>query len=277
MSNVRIHSRAIVLLALTISAAAAQTLSVHRTFGPGATVEAIIPDFETHPGQESSALILRTTLRLRVGEGSVFQVAIPYLRYHSRYTFTSPFYTLSAEERDDGLMNLALGIITQPGGQSAWEFHTTVPLVSKENASLGFIGLMSDFDRFESYLRNMVTVGVYGNLLTEESSMLVGRLRLGPTAWIPTEGSHKEIEAAADAGVGLGLRIGPVEGGAFLSSRTILTEEEWFDTRTLVHTTLSIQILLSHFRVQAFYRFPHNDELRQGINGSIGIAGSVTW
>lgn len=267
-----------IMLPATLSMPApAQTLTAHRPFGPGLTLEAAFPQFESRPGQQTSVTILTATAGLRAGDRSAIHISLPYLRYHYRTSYTGPYASYGSEGGDEGIMNLGVVILTRPGDNSAWEFRVTVPMVSEENAPLGPVGLISDFDRFESYLRKILTTGIYGNLYSDDSSMFVGRLRIGPTAWIPTEGGGNEVEAALDAGVGVGVRLGPFEGGAFLSTRSILTEEAWFSDRTILHSTLSFQVTFSRFRLQAFYRIPHNDALNRNVDGTVGIVGTLAW
>jgi hypothetical protein len=257
---------------LTVSVRA-QSPSIHRPLGPGATLEVLVPQWKGDASTERSGLAAIATLRWRAGENTVMLITLPYVRYRERFSYSYPPFSFESTSQEDGLGNVGFGFITSPNANLAFEGLITVPTISEHKGSLTVAGLLSDFDRFSAYAPKNLSLAFHANALTNDESLLVGRFRVGPTVWIITEGAaDKKFHASIDASLGLGFRAGPVEAGVLGTTRTIVSDERFFTEKTVVHLALTAAVQLESFQFQAFYRLPQDETIKSTLDGTLGLA-----
>jgi len=149
------------------------------------------------------------------------------------------------------------------------EIGVQIPIATENKPSAAFLGLSSDFDRFEAFAPHLLKISGKLNYYNKNTSNVIVRLRLGPTAWIPTEEGDTELLADYSAQFGYeGQRITLMAG---ITGRMIVTESNLdFGERTFHHLGASAFLNSGALRPGIHVKFPL-DETLDNINYVLGV------
>ncbi|NIR47263.1 hypothetical protein GWO43_02195 [candidate division KSB1 bacterium] len=161
-----------------------------------------------------------------------------------------------------------------PDRNTFWEIGIRLPIVPENNSSAKSLGRDSDFDRFEAFLHNFVTVLGKVNFMPESSSNLTPRIRVGPTVLIPigepAETADIELFLDYSAQVGYnGQRFGFLAG---LTGRLFVSEDELdFSERTFHHLGIAANVAFDNVRPGIHLRLPLDEFITDRVDFIFGV------
>ena len=158
-----------------------------------------------------------------------------------------------------------------PDGPWMFEVGGRIPVMSEDKTAAQVVGMHADFDRFEAFLSDVVTLtSKLGYFRKNDANMLL-RLRAGPTFFAETKGD-KETDWFLDYlgqvgydGPQLYLLAG-VSGRYFLSAETGSFEE-----RSVHQAVGSLGFKFGSVQPGVHVKLPLDEDLKESLDAVIGV------
>jgi hypothetical protein len=180
-----------------------------------------------------------------------------------------------ADDADDAVGNPYLGLEFHPPGSSVfWDVGVRPPLAPEDNSAL-FVGILTDQQRWEAFLPDVMTLRGGVNFRHRAPTGLVTRLRAGPNVWIPTESARDaEVVASYSGHVGFEAEQVSVLGG--ITGQAILTEDDMnFSERTTHQLGAILTLIAGNVRPGVFFQVPLDDDVRDTVDFVFGLNVSI--
>lgn len=234
-------------------------------------IEYIAPSFANSMYGGFSGSTVSFSGRFAVSERWYIVAEIPY----TRTAITSMGFFGSADQSEARFGNPYAGV--EVGGKESPVFGEIGfrPSVIDENSFANFSGLLSDIDRWEIYVPQRTIIQGALNLATVNEAGFVGRLRVGPSVWIPHE-DNRTTNVLISIGAGVGYRTESVGFGIQYTGRMRTSEKDWEGNKDLFsHLAASISGTFGSVRPELYYKIPLDSEQKQVVNNALGASLSV--
>lgn len=248
--------------------AAAPALAQNPLVDPG-PVAAVWLQLQ-RPSLESdvSSLLLDGGAQVRLGARSFLVIRIPVAHV--------------AEDLPAGAKSTLIGNpyvgLRQRTGSTDLEVGGRIPIVADDGSAFApaAIGVMADFDQFEAYLPDVLTLYLRFAVAREPESGrgATTRVRLGPTVFVPrTDDPSDETEVMLDYSFQAGYRTPAWEAGGALTGRFVVTNADGadFGERTIHQLTLGASLRGGRVRPTAFVRIPLDEDSSEGLKTVFGV------
>ena len=175
---------------------------------------------------------------------------------------------------DTAIGNPYLGIELGESTGSLWgEIGVRAPLASSDNEAV-FVGILADFDRFEAFVPDVLSIVGQATLASRSTSGFSVRLRGGSSVLINTD-----KEAFEDGGElylaysGQGwYAAGPVQIGAGVTGRMLVTEDDLsLGERSIHQGGLSLIATLGKVQPGIYVKVPLDEDLKDSLNFVAGL------
>jgi hypothetical protein len=187
-----------------------------------------------------------------------------------------PFATFSfkGEDSESGIGNIYVGIQTRQmsgtGDNSSLSMGIFLP-TAKDDFSLMFLGLYSNYYEIQKYIPDMLTV--YGNYsyYKNQPRGAIFSVEIGPSLFIPTE-DDGDVELFAHYGISAGFNLTNVTLSAELEGLAIISEDiNDFEDRFTHSLTFGARWTRSNIRPGIYYQIYLKEDLRDDVDGVLGI------
>jgi hypothetical protein len=243
----------------------AQSIWLDRRHEQTIGFEFLIPDFKTEDGGVSGwALFL--SLRAPLSDQLRFAGELPFVHANLE---SGPFFFRNGSQNSFG--NPYLGLeIGRPGSAVFGEIGVRAPLASKDNFGAALVGFITDFDRLEAFLPNLVSISGMLNVHQIGATGFALRLRGGPALNISTEGDDTELLIGYSAQAGYESEVVSVLGG--VTGRVNITEENAdFGERSVHQLGFNASLGLGKVRPGVHFRLPLDDDLKNSLDFVFGF------
>jgi len=179
-------------------------------------------------------------------------------------------------EAENAVGNPYLGMLINPENSLLiGEAGVRIPITPDDKFGASLNGWYSEFDRWEAFIPDLLTVrGRLGKKVISSSGNVHARFLGGGTLWIPTEGGDAEV--FADAVGQIWLRGDQFMFGATLSGRTLLTASDAnFTERSEFQLGFGASGTFGNVRPGFHVHLPLGDEGLMGIGGAVDVVFGV--
>lgn len=213
--------------------------------------------------------------RFRLGGLLTLKAELPFVNSGLKdYTFIDFFGDTirydSYSENQFG--NPKLGVeIGAPGSRFSTDFAVRFPIVDDEHLLASEFGLLTDYDRFEAFLPDIMTFTAGANYRFTGPTGLLIHLRGGPAFMVVTEGGG-DAELFGDYGAQAGFQAGRVTLLGGFTGRALITEGDLsFSERTIHQLGLTGSYAFGNFIPGLLFRVPMDDDLGDILDFVFGI------
>jgi hypothetical protein len=186
-----------------------------------------------------------------------------------------PFSHYGYEDRDvseTGFGNPYIGLeFWGEGSHAFYELGIRIPTASEEKGSSAIVGFLSDYDRFEAFVPEMLSIPFKANYGWKDPvNNFVYRIRGGPVITIPTDGG--DTEAYLDYGFLLGWEdeqfglTGGFTGRAFISEDDLSLGE-----RTIHQVGFQAKLILDHVCPGVHLQIPLDEDFLDILDLIVGL------
>lgn len=290
LSCVTVTAIAVLATLVLPYAVAAQSIWLDGQSRKNITLEFYQPVFKSQEwnhyyfteSMERSGFIFFLSGRVPVSEKLALVGELPYVR--SKYTYTwgydDPYW--GGLEESDAYSKSALGnpyVGVEYGGDNAtvsFESGLRLPTLGEEDYGFADLGWFADFDRFEAFAAEKMSIQFAGDLSIRDESGLIGRARVAPCYWIHVGdeccGERTELLLHYSAQVGYEPRSFALLAG--FSGVMVVTEEAFLECNDTSIHQLGFQgnVNLGHFRPGVHFSIPLDDELREIYSSVWGLS-----
>lgn len=175
------------------------------------------------------------------------------------------------------LGNPYLGVrIHREGRPLAGYIGVRLPLASDPTTSIAnramLVGAISDPDRLEAFLPNVLTVRAGAELRSvSPGGMLIGA-KIGPSLLVPTQGDGVDPELFADYGVQGGYEGAAVRATVGITGRLLATESDLnFSERTEHVIAGMVELRRGQVRPSVLIRVPLDRSVREALRATVGF------
>ena len=258
-----------VLVLLPATVAAQQSIWT-SSYGPNNfTVEWLRPEFSDEADASFLTSVTYLSGRAMVAKNLRLVGEIPLVYFDS--------------EDDDAELNVGNPYLGLEAGNldTVWgEVGVRVPVVANDDFTTFFLGFLTDFDRLEAFVPEVLSVVALGNYQWQHRSGFSARLRAGPVLWIDT--SDEEFDEDNTELFMLYSLQGwydtqRVRLGAGFTGRLIATEDDLdFNERTWHHVGLAIIGKFDGVQPGLHFKVPLDDELDEALDFVFGLSLNVS-
>lgn len=163
----------------------------------------------------------------------------------------------------------------------SWRVGLRVPVASSVT-TLGdlaapAIGILSDPDRFEAFLPDVLTLrGAFEWRQVKPGGLLLGAV-LGPSVLIATEDGGDDAEVLGDYGIRIGYRDEGVQAAASFTGRLVFTEDGSLAERTDHRLNGTIELRRGTLRPEFLLRIPLDSSVRDAVGVILGAGLRVVF
>jgi hypothetical protein len=229
----------------------------------GLSLEILKPSFEESEGLTLATSVNYLSGRFGISEGSVIEAEIPI----SHWGYSSDF----GSDSQTSVGNPYLGLLFSGKSVFLGRIGLRLPLASEDSYAATSMGVITDYDRLEAFLPNVVTVA--GSFGTQHGSP--GKFGfnwgLGPVVLISTEDVDEQVEVLTQYRLGAtyGTDVFSIGGG--FTGKGLITEPDLsFDERTVHQFTLVATAHFAGVHPGMYMRFPIDDDL-EALNFTLGL------
>ena len=205
-----------VFLAMSVPAVSAgQSIWLPPVQESSVSLEVFKPDFSVTDQVEFLTTTWFLTGRYQKTKSIAFISEFPFSRYDAKQ-----------EEGENLIGNPYVGISYSPSSTGMiLEGGIRLPLAKKDKPVASVVGWYSEFDRWESFIPDLLTVRArIGNWMRAPSGNIKTRLSVGGTVWIPT--NEADAELFLDMVMNMWLPADRPLIGLTFSSRTLISESD---------------------------------------------------
>jgi hypothetical protein len=244
----------------------AQSIWLDRRHDQTVGLEVLIPDFKTEDGGGVSGWALFLSLRAPLSDQLRFAGELPFVHANLE---SGSFFFRSGSQNSFGNPYLGLEIGRQ-GSPVFGEIGVRAPLASEDNFGAALVGVITDFDRLEAFLPNVVSISGMLNFHQIGETGFALRLRGGPSLDINTEGEDTELLIGYSAQAGYETEAVSILGG--VTGRVNMTEENAdFGERSVHQIGFNASLGLGKARPGVHFRLPLDDDLKNSLDFVFGF------
>jgi len=247
-------------------------------------IEILKPDFESGFGAFgfglvdydflSSAMFLSG--RFSMGDNLVFvgEFSFVYAKVNViNFNFSTGETFDGQSDSETTIGNPYLGVeFSKPNSTIFTELGLRLPITPDNKFVAGEFGVLSDFDRFEAFTPDILTLTIKINSRRKSASKVVTRLRGGPTLFLNTSGNGGDTEMFFDYSAQVGYEGEKVNILCGLTGRLLVSEDDLnFGQRTFHQITLAASLNSGQLQPGVLLRFPLDDDLQRIINYVFGL------
>ena len=149
------------------------------------------------------------------------------------------------------------------------EFGVRVPIASENPHEAILVGMLADLERQEVFVPKIAAVSALANLRATTPEGFLLRVRVGPVAWIPTQGSGT-VELLGAYALQVGYEARSLSLIAGLGGRAILTED--VDNRFMDHFVVSASYRIGVLRPGLSLRLPVDNYYSDAVGSVFGLS-----
>ncbi len=193
------------------------------------------------------------------------------------FVFELPVATASGSgDSETRLGNPYLGFRVSSPANVTLDFGLRPPLAKAQsfgNAVPLLVGSLTDFDRFEAFVPELLSVQIRATPRHQTPSGLLVEAHMGGTATVPTEGG--ETDVLGDYGFRAGYGGTQAEALLGITGRLLLTGDGTIGERTLHQFTARVVFDVGGARPHFVLRFPLDDDLTDIFTYVVGAGITV--
>lgn len=263
------YGKKAVLLAVIFSTGIAstslgQSLWTDKSGDHSISVEFVKPTFAGNDRADFLTSITYLSGRFSIGRNTVGEIELPFARYGS----TSEY----ADGAETAVGNPYIGAQIN-GGKVVSRIGVRLPTASTNDGSALYVGVLTDYDRFEAFLPDVLTVAGSFTGPTRVSSQFTLSFGAGPIVAIFTEdtgGDNAEVFAQYFLLAELEGKRVAVKAG--LTGRALVTEGDLsFSERSVHQFGVGASLITGTFRPGLHMRLPLDKDLSESIDFVAGV------
>ncbi len=231
------------------------------------TLELLRPSLKTsYVDQSLASGALFLSGRVPISSTTFFVAELPAA--YGSFTSTGFGSTVTASSAMVG--NPYVGIEGgRDGARFFGEFGVRVPIASENQPEAILVGTLADLERMDVFLPKVVSVSALANLRSTTPEGFLLRVRVGPVAWIPTEGSGT-VELLGAYALQVGYEARSLSLIAGLGGRAIITED--VDNRFMDHFVVAASYRIGVLRPGLSLRLPIDNYYRDAVGSVLGLS-----
>ena len=208
---------AVLLLIAVPSVGMSQSIWLPPSEGNSVSLEVFKVDWNGNNNETFASSAWFLTGRYQINPSLTFVGELPLS--HFELNSVGPFNP----EADNAVGNPYLGILFNSDNSAlTGEAGVRVPITPDNISDAGANGWFSEFDRWEAFIPDLLTVRMrLGKMVNSSSGNIHARFLGGGTLWISTEG--RDTEVFADAVTQIWFQEDQFKFGAILSGRSLLS------------------------------------------------------
>lgn len=236
-------------------------------------VEFLKPNFEGESRSTFMTSPFIITGRFSLRENLSLVVDLPFSHYGIE----------DGNESQTGFGNLYLGVEAWYLGVETWqenshifyEFGIRLPTASEEKHGAAFIGMVSDYDRFEAFFPDRFSISFKPNYMRKDpASNFIYRMRAGP---VLMTGGGDDLDVFIDYGFFLGWE-GERAGltGGLTGRLNASSEDQSISERTVHHAGFQANLIFDRARPGIYLRVPLDEGFQDILDLVVGFQVSFT-
>lgn len=243
-------------------AADAQSIWVNREAGGGFALEYLHPALKSDPDFSLFTGIYVFSVRAPMSKGMQFVGEVPLVNVSEK--------SVLGDQSSNGVGNVYLGVaVNDPGSGTSFEVGVHAPLADANGAL--FLGALSDWDRFELYSPNLLTIGARADQRSGGSDGAFTRIRVGPSLHIPTGDFGGDNEISLGYGVIGGFENAATDVALGVTGRWMISGDGSFGETSVNQLTVALSHRFGAIRGGAQLRVPISSDLEDLIKHVIGL------
>jgi len=246
------------------SSASAQSVWTDQSSEGGVSLEFVKPQFAGENKPDFLTSVAYLSSRFAIGPKVLAEVELPV----SRFSYSSDNWDAS----ETAIGNPYLGVRI-PGNGVDTRIGIRLPVASSDDGSALGIGFVGDYDRFEAYLPDVLTVSSSVMGLLKPSDQFTLKLGGGPVVSVLTKDTGgDQAEVFAQYALLAEVKTSPVIVQGGFTGRAIVTESDLsFAERSVHQFGLGVTRSSGTFRPGAHLRVPIDDDLGDAIDFVVGV------
>lgn len=233
-------------------------------------IEFLKPDFQESikTTEGTSVLYFSGQYKLSDGIRIVGELPIAHGEFQSDFMFSSSF-----RKNQTAIGNPYVGIILNKNDSPLnGQIGVRLPVFDEDKFVAATVGLVTDFDRVEAFLHDIVTISGKINYRSTGESNLVAVLGVGPTVWLNTKDlADESMELWLDYGGKIGYKTDSFTVMGGISGRFNPTEKDLaFGERSFHQGGITVSVPFGRTLLGAHLRVPI-DDLGDTIDFILGV------
>lgn len=260
----------ILLSSFLAPSAIAQSVWVTEPQASAMSLQILKPDFEGEDPYTFATSVWIATYRLNVQENLVSVVELPFAHTGLDSTATLKYLGIFPN-RETIIGNVYIGVeLFRPNSRFSAEIGVRPPTATDDNSLAGRFGIASDFNRFETFWPDLMSVSSMVNYRSIWRGTRF-RLRAGPNLIIPTEG-NLDSELFVDYSAMLWSVKKRFEFGAGITGRFLATDNRpSIGIRTTHDLGLFASLRVGNLKPGLHWRLPLDRDLRRLLNSVVSL------
>lgn len=261
----------IILITLQItSPLSAQSIWLDQDKNNFIAIEFLKPEFTGYDSYSFFSSVIFLSGRHAVNENIILIGELPFA--HCNYSYYNWFYW-DTEISETVFGNPYLGVEVYGHESPVFgEFGLRLPLTSYDKYHATSFGAFSDYDRFEAFAPDLVSLSAKGNYLHKYNQFVSFRLRLGPTLWINTSRSGGDTELRLDYAGQILYKYKIVSFLTGISGRFLLDSPNLdFNERATHQFSIAGSVGIGSFRPGIYFRTPIDGNLYDFLDYVFGL------
>lgn len=259
----------ILSLGMPSTDAVAQAISLRNNAGNWVSSEFFRPNYQSSGTFDFSGWSLILGVKANLSEHVALLAELPY----ANGKINSPSNSFFSDRSQSAIMNPYIGLEFFPRSQkTSFEFGVRLPVADEDKSLATQAGLLSDFDRFDAFVPDILTINGLVNIKAVSPGGFALRLRGGPNFWIVTDsntGSGDDVELLLKYAGELGYEAEQFSLSAGISGLLIATESDLdLGERTLHQFIAAATLGLGNVRPGLQFRIPLDEDT--GIDYVLG-------
>jgi len=247
----------------------AQSISLRGKSGNWVSGEFFRPSYQSPGTLKLSGWILMLGVKANISERVALLAELPY----ANGKFDVPSNFLPNDRSQAAIINPYIGLeFLSRRQKTSVELGVRLPVADEGKGLAAQAGILSDFDRFDAFVPNILTINGLVNVNSVSPGGFAFRLRSGPNFWIVTDsnnGSGDDVELLLKYAGELGYDTQQLSLSAGISGLLIATESDLdLGERTLHQFIAAATVGLGNVRPGIQFRLPLDEDT--GIDYVLG-------
>ena len=240
---------------LITSPLSAQSIWLDQDKNNSIAIEILKPKFDSYTEYTFVSSTIFLSGRHAVNENIILIVELPFAHCGYRYY---DWWWWDTEISETIFGNPYLGVEVSGHESPVFgEFGLRLPLTPEDKFFSTTFGVFSDYNRFEAFIPNIVSLTAKGNYRYIYNKVVSYRLRLGPTLWINTNRYGNDTELLLDYSGQIEYKDEPVTFIIGISGRFIVSAPNLaFHAKDAHQIGIAGSVGIGSFRPGLFFQTP---------------------
>ena len=246
--------------------ALSQPVWLNQDHNNAVAIEFLKPNFAGDVGTTFPTMAVFMTFRQEIGEKVSFVAELPLAHYGPG----GSLQRISGSETTLG--NIYVGLEGRRAGAFG-EAGVRLPTSDEHRGDALIVGIFSDLGRWEAFLPNAFVFSAWSNYRSPQETGLGGRIRVGSSIWVPTEGEDVDVLLHYTGQLFFRDPVGELSAG--FTGRLVVTEAGDLGKRTLHELGFSGSLTRGNVKPALHFKVPLDDDLSSVLDFVMGLSLAV--